>query len=114
LRWSVLNEAQLARLYQPPYGDRAVVLKSSQELIGACGFVPSFGPFGQLPHHLERRHSLASLDPGDVRSAATGEREIALAQPCGLPCCVESLANISGVVVVGGSSALERHVYIQH
>ena len=49
LRWSVLNEAQLARLYQPPYGDRAIVLKGTNELIGACGFVPSFGPFGQLP-----------------------------------------------------------------
>ena len=27
LRWTVLNYTQLAALYQPPYGDRAVVLK---------------------------------------------------------------------------------------
>ena len=40
----------MATLYQPPYGDRAVVLKESGALIGACGYVPSFGPFGQLPH----------------------------------------------------------------
>ena len=49
LQWTVLNYEQLARLYQPPYGDRAIVLKATGQLIGACGFVPSFGPFYQLP-----------------------------------------------------------------
>jgi len=49
LQWSVLNYDQLARLYQPPYGDRALVLKATGQLIGACGFVPSLGPFGHLP-----------------------------------------------------------------
>jgi len=49
LRWSVLNYEQLERLYQPPYGDRAIVLRATGELIGACGYVPSFGPFAQLP-----------------------------------------------------------------
>jgi RimJ/RimL family protein N-acetyltransferase len=49
LQWSVWNYEQLARLYQPPYGDRAIVLKATGEVIGACGCVPSFGPFHQLP-----------------------------------------------------------------
>ena len=49
LRWTVINEAELAKLYQPPYGDRAVCLKQTGQLIGACGYVPSFGPFEQLP-----------------------------------------------------------------
>jgi RimJ/RimL family protein N-acetyltransferase len=49
LRWSILNYEQLARLYQPPYGDRAIVLRASGDVIGACGYVPSFGPFSQLP-----------------------------------------------------------------
>jgi RimJ/RimL family protein N-acetyltransferase len=49
LAWSALNSAQLARLYQPPYGDRAVVLRSSGELIGSCGYVPCLCPFDQLP-----------------------------------------------------------------
>ncbi len=49
LRWCVLNYEQLARLYQPPYGDRAVVLKSTGQLIGSCGFVPCLMPFGLLP-----------------------------------------------------------------
>lgn len=49
LRWTVLNYEQLANLYQPPYGDRAVVLKATGELIGACGFVPYLNAFEQLP-----------------------------------------------------------------
>ncbi len=49
LRWTILSYEELAKLNQPPYGDRAIVLKSTQEVIGACGYVPSFGPFGQLP-----------------------------------------------------------------
>jgi ribosomal-protein-alanine N-acetyltransferase len=49
LQWSVLNYTQLAKLYQPPYGDRAVVLKASGKLIGACGYVPCLMPFEQIP-----------------------------------------------------------------
>ena len=49
LQWSVMNYEELARLYQPPYGDRAVMLKATRELVGAVGLAPSFGPFGVLP-----------------------------------------------------------------
>lgn len=49
LEWTVLNYQQLALQYQPPYGDRAVVLKERDELIGLCGYVPGFGPFAQIP-----------------------------------------------------------------
>ncbi|MBU6361965.1 MAG: GNAT family N-acetyltransferase [Chloroflexota bacterium] len=48
LQWLALNEAALAELVQPPYGDRAIVLRDSNQLIGAMGFVPSLGPFAQL------------------------------------------------------------------
>ncbi len=48
LQWTILSYEELAKLNQPPYGDRAVVLKQTQQIIGACGFVPSFAPFGQL------------------------------------------------------------------
>lgn len=54
LDWTILNYEQLALLYQPPYGDRAVVLKETGVLVGACGYVPSFGPFDQLPHRASR------------------------------------------------------------
>src|SRR5690349_3812981 len=49
LQWTVLNYDQLAKLYQPPYGDRAIVLKQTGLLIGAIGYVPCLGPFWQLP-----------------------------------------------------------------
>ncbi|EYF06060.1 GNAT family N-acetyltransferase [Chondromyces apiculatus] len=49
LTWTVLGYAQSAWLCQPPYGDRAVVLRETGEIVGAVGFVPCLAPFGQLP-----------------------------------------------------------------
>jgi RimJ/RimL family protein N-acetyltransferase len=49
LDWAVLNYDQLAKMYQPPYGDRAIELKQTGQLIGAVGYVPCMMPFGQLP-----------------------------------------------------------------
>ncbi|GCE15166.1 alanine acetyltransferase [Tengunoibacter tsumagoiensis] len=49
LQWTILSYEELAKLNQPPYGDRAVVLKQTQQVIGACGFVPCFRAFEQLP-----------------------------------------------------------------
>ena len=48
-QWTIISYAELAQLYQPPYGDRAIVLKQTDRLIGACGFVPCLNAFGQLP-----------------------------------------------------------------
>lgn len=48
LQWTVLSYERLAALYQPPYGDRAVTLRTSGELIGVVGYTPCFHPFGQL------------------------------------------------------------------
>ena len=50
LQWAMRNDIQLAKLHQPPYGDRAIVLKSSRQLIGSCGFVPCLNAFEQLPY----------------------------------------------------------------
>jgi ribosomal-protein-alanine N-acetyltransferase len=49
LEWIVLNYEQLAMLNQPPYGDRAIILKASGKLIGSCGYVPCLSAFDQLP-----------------------------------------------------------------
>lgn len=49
LRWTTLNYEELALLHQPPYGERAMTLKPTGEIIGACGFVPCLDAFGQLP-----------------------------------------------------------------
>jgi RimJ/RimL family protein N-acetyltransferase len=50
LQWTVLNYVQLAKLRQPPYGDRAIILKSNESLIGSCGYVPCLNAFEQLPY----------------------------------------------------------------
>jgi len=49
LQWTIMGYEQFARLYQPPYGERAVVLKGTGQLIGACGYVPCLNQFEQLP-----------------------------------------------------------------
>ena len=64
LRWTILNTDQLARLSQPPYGERAIVLKSSGELIGAVGYVPCLNAFGQLPMFGGTRDGLTSAEFG--------------------------------------------------
>jgi ribosomal-protein-alanine N-acetyltransferase len=48
LEWTIASYAQLAELRQPPYGDRAVVLRGTDELIGLCGLVPCLGPYAPL------------------------------------------------------------------
>ena len=64
----MLNYDQLARLYQPPYGDRAIVLKDERTLIGSCGYVPCLGPYGQLP----------ALHVGSGRKPALGSTDFGL------------------------------------
>jgi ribosomal-protein-alanine N-acetyltransferase len=48
VRHGGLNAVVLSELGQPPLGDRAIVLRSTDELIGLVGLVPAFGPFDQL------------------------------------------------------------------
>lgn len=47
--YQVAADAGLALLHQPPYGDRAVVLRSTGEIVGSVGYAPCLMPFGQLP-----------------------------------------------------------------
>lgn len=49
LEWTIAGYEQYAALYQPPYGERAICLKSTNEFIGAVGYVPCLNPFGQMP-----------------------------------------------------------------
>ncbi|MEW5989403.1 MAG: GNAT family N-acetyltransferase [Chloroflexota bacterium] len=49
LEWTVLGYEQLARLYQPPYGERAVIDKNGGRFIGLVGLVPCLAPYEQLP-----------------------------------------------------------------
>ncbi len=49
IEWSALNQQWFPKLHQPPYGDLAVMLKSSGVLIGSVGLVPLLAPFDQIP-----------------------------------------------------------------
>ncbi len=49
LAWTVLGYRQLAQLHQPPYGDRAIVIRETGELVGACGYAPVLDALGQIP-----------------------------------------------------------------
>ncbi len=54
----------LAQLAQPPYGDRAVCLKETGELIGSVGYVPYAAPFNQLPMFGAQKSSLFTAEVG--------------------------------------------------
>src|ERR1700682_3329196 len=69
LEWEILNEKWLAELHQPPYGDRAIVLKATGALIGSVGYVPLLMPFEQMPDLGGRLEPAA----GPATAAATAE-----------------------------------------
>jgi [ribosomal protein S5]-alanine N-acetyltransferase len=58
LAWTMASYDELARLFQPAYGDRAVAFKQTGQVIGLVGYVPCLAPFGQLPSF-----RLAAEDP---------------------------------------------------
>jgi len=49
LQWSILSQEWLPKLHQPPYCDRAIILKSTGTVIGSVGYVPLLMPFEQIP-----------------------------------------------------------------
>jgi RimJ/RimL family protein N-acetyltransferase len=64
VQWSALNHVALARLGQPPYGDRAVVSRETDQLIGMCGLVPCVDAFGQLPYFGGNQDGLRTAEVG--------------------------------------------------
>jgi [ribosomal protein S5]-alanine N-acetyltransferase len=53
--WQVRSYTALERLFQPPYGERAIELRSTGECVGLVGLVPSLGPFRRLPAYRSAR-----------------------------------------------------------
>ena len=48
LAYNIANEQTLARLDQPPYGERAIVRRSDDVVVGAIGLVPCVDVYGQV------------------------------------------------------------------
>jgi RimJ/RimL family protein N-acetyltransferase len=57
--YQVSADAGMALLHQPPYGDRAIVLRDSGDIVGSVGFAPCLMPFGLLPS-FEATHRFTS------------------------------------------------------
>ncbi len=49
LDYNVIADRAHDALHQPPYEDRAIVLKSEETLVGSVGLAPCLAPFGRLP-----------------------------------------------------------------
>ena len=88
LEWSRLSAEWLPKMFQPPYGDRAVVLKSRNEVIGAVGYVPCFDGFEQIPglsrgdapsvHRVAEMGLFWAIDPDQQRQGYATEAAQAL------------------------------------
>jgi [ribosomal protein S5]-alanine N-acetyltransferase len=64
LQWTVLGYEMFAMLEQPHYGERAVVLKDTAELIGAVGVVPYIDTFNRIPAFHRSEGSKATAEVG--------------------------------------------------
>ncbi len=51
LDWTMQGYEQNRLLLNPPYGDHAIVLRDSLQLIGICGLVPVLAPLGKIPYY---------------------------------------------------------------
>lgn len=47
--WSAASDRELARLHQPPFGDRAILDSETGDFLGLVGLVAVLEPFGRLP-----------------------------------------------------------------
>lgn len=66
LQWSILNQEWFPKLHQPPYGDRAITLKSTGNVIGSVGYVPLLDVYEQIPELCD------SSSPGSYNTTEIG------------------------------------------
>lgn len=64
VRWCSLNHAQLARLHQPPLGDRVVIHRHTGAVIGLCGLVPYVDSWRTFPYFRHQPAGLAFTEMG--------------------------------------------------
>lgn len=59
--YQVAADPGLALLHQPPYGDRAIVLRDSGEVVGSVGYAACLMPFGLLPSFEATTHFTSEI-----------------------------------------------------
>ena len=64
LHWTVLGYEMFAMLEQPHYGERAIVLKETGNIIGAVGIVPYLDTFNKVPVFKRNPDSPATAEVG--------------------------------------------------
>ena len=64
LQWTVLGYEMFSMLDEPHYGERAVVLKATGEIIGAVGIVPYLDTFNKIPAFNRPSNYPASAEVG--------------------------------------------------
>jgi len=62
--WSIANERELARLNQPPMGERTVIDRATGDFVGLVGLNPTLKPLGQLPSFGGAEHARNELEVG--------------------------------------------------
>ncbi len=68
LEWTIAGYEQNRMLLNPPYGESAIVLKDSLQLIGTCGLVPVLAPLGLIPYY----RYMADVEDTEFNYAETG------------------------------------------
>jgi [ribosomal protein S5]-alanine N-acetyltransferase len=64
LQWTVLGYDMFAALEQPHYGERAVVLRETEEIIGAVGIVPYLDTFNRIAAFNRTPNASATAEVG--------------------------------------------------
>jgi len=64
LQWTVLGYEMFAMLEQPHYGERAIVLKETGNIIGAVGIVPYLDTFNKVSAFIRTPESPATAEIG--------------------------------------------------
>ena len=64
LQWTVLGYEMFAKLEMPHYGERAIVLKATKEIIGAIGIVPYLETFNKVEAFNRPTNSPATAEVG--------------------------------------------------
>jgi RimJ/RimL family protein N-acetyltransferase len=101
--WTIRGYKQLDQLKQPPYGERAVVLKASGGFIGLVGLVPLLAPFGQLPAFGGKRDARFSAEVGLFWAIAPDAQRMGYASEAARALVAFALEQLKLVRVLAGT-----------